>query len=179
MKTNALKAVLATTSLATGLALLISATAGAAQADDWNGSYAGVQLSFSEDDTGSVGSTRAAGIQAGRDWQFGNWVVGVGADILRANGIASTNEFESISRAKIRGGYDFGGTMAFVSVGASYASHYDFGNDWGYSAGVGIEHKLNGNWSVSGELVQHRFDDFNGVGKMEPTSVSLGMNYRF
>ncbi len=173
-----MKTLLTVAAVSTAVALAFTAAA-PAKAADWSGSHIGLQLSFGTVADDYDTPARAVGIQAGHDWQTGNWVVGIGADATTVTGPKSFDDFDSLSRLKVRGGYDFGNTLVYVSAGASYATHDDLGSDWGYFGGVGFERRVNDNWSITGEIAQHRFDDFAGTGEMTPTVASVGFNYRF
>ncbi|PRY23185.1 putative outer membrane protein [Aliiruegeria haliotis] len=163
--------------IATAAALVASVPAYAA--DDWGGSYVGVQLGFGDTGEGSKKRYPTFGVQAGHDWQIDNWVVGLGVDSYHGEIGTGFGNLDSLSRVKVRGGYAFGDTLAYVSAGASYGMSRDFGNDWGYSAGIGVEHRISERVSLTGEISQHRFDDFNKLGSLDATTVSVGVNYRF
>lgn len=150
-----------------------------AQAGTWDGAYLGLQLGAGKTAENSGGTSQLLGVQVGRDWQVGDWVMGVGIDAASLNGGTGFNDFKALGRLKLRGGYDFGRTLVYATSGASYADQNALGRDWGYFAGVGVEHKLTDNWSLSGEIAQHHFGDFNGAGKLDPTIATVSLNYRF
>ena len=66
-----------------------------------------------------------------------------------------------------------GGAYAEANVGRSLA-------DWGWLAGAGIDYMVGSNVSVGGELLYHRFDDFDGAGSdIKATTPVARMSYHF
>ena len=190
-----------------------SAPASAAPAYNWTGFYAGVEggggwgrigldASFVDDAklSGVLG-----GVQAGYNQQFGNWVVGVGADINAANIRGSMNWGAEIYSGKInyfgaiegRGGYllkpdlliygTFGGAFANVTakVDAAPLSFEDKQTMTGWTVGAGIEYAVTPNIST---FVQYKHF---GLGSTtftldDPASIHLkfdvvkgGFNFKF
>lgn len=146
---------------------------------DWTGGYVGGQVGYGELDDGLEGDDWIGGVQAGYDWDLGDWVVGVGADANFGNIETSAGDLESLSRLKLRGGYDFGNTLLYATTGASYADGEDLGSSWGYFGGLGVEVKATENWSVQTEVSKHWFDDFDGYGNVDAIVGTVGVNYRF
>ncbi len=173
------KSAFATATAAALVAAAGFAAAPASAADDWTGSYAGVQLGFTDVGEGLDRKNSSFGVQAGYDWQIDNWVVGLGVDAFHGKTVTDFGDLDSLSRVKVRGGYAFGDTLAYVSAGASYGTSRDFGNDWGYSAGIGLEHRITDRVSLTGEINQHRFDNYNKLGYLDATTVNVGVNFRF
>ncbi|MFY0661441.1 MAG: outer membrane beta-barrel protein [Shimia sp.] len=159
--------------------VVISVVAGQTKADTWDGAYFGVQIGAGQTEFKEESAAGVAGVQVGRDWQVGEWVMGVGIDSSALNGGSAGTDFKSLSRLKLRGGYDFGGTLLYATTGASYGDHNLLGRDWGHFVGVGVEHKLSDNWSISGEIAQYNFSNFNGAGKVDPTVAAVSLNFRF
>ncbi|TCL00354.1 opacity protein-like surface antigen [Shimia isoporae] len=167
---------------AAAVAALVAASAvvaGSAHADTWDGAYFGFQFGAATTDLKDNDAAGLAGLQVGRDWQVGDWVMGVGLDASAMNGKTLGDDFKALGRLKVRGGYDFGRTLLYATTGASYGDHNVLGQDLGYFVGIGVEHKLTENWSISGEIAQHNFGNYNGSGKLEPTVATLGVNFRF
>ena len=80
-----------------------------------------------------------------------------------------------IGRVGARGGADLGQTLVYVTGGAAWAGATVAGTaatDMGWFGGIGAEHKLTDRWTVGGELLTNRFDDFNGSGTISTTPRS-------
>ncbi len=121
------------------------------------------------------------GIQAGYNWQSGNLVLGFEADASLSNaaedddiGLVDSRHSAGISRlATLRGriGLTADRTLFYVTGGAAYGRLEHglevggFGVDlhrgweWGWVAGLGIEHGLASNWSVRLEVLFAQFPD--------------------
>jgi opacity protein-like surface antigen len=66
---------------------------------------------------------------------------------------------ESISRLKLRAGFDLGGVLAYGTIGVAHAKTNDF-LDWkdGQVIGTGLSWMASPNWIVGAELLQQEFD---------------------
>ena len=153
---------------------------------DWTGGYIGGQLGYGnidadvEDGDGFLG-----GLHAGYQQDLGTWVVGGEvdydwADIDLDNNAGSLN---NVGRVKLRGGYDLGSTLVYGTVGAAYADAEvggtDF-SDWGWLAGIGVDYRLSDAVSVGGELLYHKFDDFDDTGlDVDATTLAARVSYHF
>lgn len=153
---------------------------------DWTGGYIGGQLGYGnidadvEDGDGFLG-----GLHAGYQQDLGTWVVGGEvdydwADIDLDNDAGSLN---NVGRVKLRGGYDLGSTLVYGTVGAAYADAEvggtDF-SDWGWLAGIGVDYRLSDAVSVGGELLYHKFDDFDDTGlDVDATTLAARVSYHF
>ena len=153
---------------------------------DWTGGYIGGQLGYGnidadvEDGDGFLG-----GLHAGYQQDLGTWVVGGEvdydwADIDLDNDAGSLN---NVGRIKLRGGYDLGSTLVYGTVGAAYADAEvggtDF-SDWGWLAGIGVDYRLSDAVSVGGELLYHKFDDFDDTGlDVDATTLAARVSYHF
>lgn len=146
---------------------------------DWTGGYAGVQLGYGALTDGLEGDDAIGGFTAGYDWDLGDWVVGVGADANFGEIETDAGNLDSLSRLKLRGGYDLGGTLLYASTGASYAASDDLKDSWGYFGAVGVETMVSDNISLTGEIAAHRFDDYRDFGTVDATTATVGVNYRF
>ncbi|MFV0335671.1 MAG: outer membrane protein [Tropicimonas sp.] len=146
---------------------------------DWTGPYVGLQLGYADFSEGIDGDDVIGGLNAGYDWDFGNWVLGFGADVSFGGVDTDEGDIDWISRLKLRGGYDFGRTLLYVTTGAAYAASDDLDDSWGYFGGLGLETMLTDQISLSGEVAANRFDDFEDQDDVHATTVFIGVNYRF
>lgn len=146
---------------------------------DWTGGYVGLQLGYGELTDNLEGDGMIGGINAGYDFDYGNWVVGVGADVNFGAIETDAGDLDSLSRLKVRGGYDFGGTLLYASTGASYAASEDMKDSWGYFGGVGVETMITDTMSFTAEVAAHQFDSYQDFGRVNATTATVGVNYRF
>ena len=155
-----------------------------AQSADWSGAYAGAELGFADVDTnlaGLGGDGFIAGIIGGYDWDFGAWVVGLGADYDFADiSLGAAADLEEIWRIKFRGGYKIGQGLAYGTAGYANADTDTLGDDDGYFIGAGYEHRLAPNFSLGGEVLYHEFDNFNSTPTdIDATTVQVRGTFRF
>lgn len=149
---------------------------------DWTGAYGGVSLGYADVETsaGTNGDGAIGGVTLGYDYDFGNFVLGTSVDYDFADIDVGGTTLENVARLKVRGGYDLGNGLVYATAGAAQAYTDNLGDDTGYFAGVGYEHKLTNAISVGGEVLYHEFEDFNGSGTtVEATTAQIKMNYRF
>lgn len=137
-------------------------------------------------DCGFSASPRATGVfggvQVGYNFQSGNFVYGVEADIGLSSAKKTTTGIgnfgysysgetgvEALGTARLRLGYAFDRTLIYATGGLAYGKardsfqHFAAGNtpytwsdeNWrvGYAAGGGLEYMFNRNWSVKGEAL--------------------------
>lgn len=159
--------------------------------NNWTGFYVGVNAGLGVGEQRSQFTTTAnlnsifthspigaiGGVQAGYNWQFGNWVIGAEADI-QASGISdSTNclflctaasravfeqSLDWFGTVRARIGYTSGPVLAYYTGGFAYGSAKStitetlggvtgvFGFDdtvTGWTLGSGVEAALGGNWT--------------------------------
>ncbi|WP_172295864.1 outer membrane protein [Pseudoruegeria sp. HB172150] len=157
---------------------------------DWSGFYAGAQLGWGQvnGDDGTVedeGNGIIGGVHAGYDWDFGNVVVGLGADYDAADIEFDDTDgsLDSVTRAKLRVGYDAGKWLFYGTGGPAWATADLAGTDYsdqGWFAGAGAEYRINENVSLAGEALYHQFDDFDDTGiDVDTTTVQARVSYRF
>lgn len=132
--------------------------------------------------SGNFSNGFVGGVHAGYDWQFGNFVVGVLADLNymdikdQQSGFSATPAFYTVEReldylatARLRAGYAFSDTfLAYATGGVAYGDvKHRFltdtpanvivsggqNNNWGYSVGGGAEMKLTSNISFGLEYL--------------------------
>jgi len=148
---------------------------------DWTGGYGGLSfgnLSVDADDLDD--SEGVYGLYGGYDYDFGQFVVGGELDYQTGEDIElGSVEVDNILRAKVRGGYDLGRTLIYGTVGAAQLNA-DGGDDTGIVGGLGVEYKVTEQFSVGGEYLAHRFDDFDDTGvDIDADTVSLRGSFRF
>ena len=157
---------------------------------DWTGGWVGARLGYGDASadtaTGSVDGTGATyGISGGYDWDFGRWVAGVGLDWDKTNlDLGSAGDsLDDIARLKLRAGADLGRTLVYATAGAARASG-DLGgvsiHDTGWFGGIGADYALSDRWTVGGELLTNRFNNFGGSGAdIDATTASMNLGFRF
>jgi outer membrane immunogenic protein len=184
------------------------------QAYNWTGFYLGINggggwgHSNWDSSAASIGvSGGVAGGTAGYNWQFGNAVLGLEADIDWANlkGTSSsalcpagcTTSDTWLSTVRGRAGYAFGGVLPYITGGLAMgdirAATPGFAgassSNAGWTVGGGIEFALPGNWSAKAEYLHVDLGSFNcgaNCNGLPNDNVSLhdnvvraGVNYRF
>ena len=148
---------------------------------DWTGGYAGLsigQLSADADDLED--DETVYGLHGGYDYDFGQFVVGGELDWQTGDNIAlGAVDVDNVLRAKLRGGYDLGRTLIYGTVGAAQLST-DIGDDTGIVGGLGVEYMVTDQFSVGGEFLAHRFEDFDDTDlDIDANTVSLRGSFRF
>ncbi|SDF97349.1 outer membrane protein [Sulfitobacter delicatus] len=151
---------------------------------DWTGFYGGLQVGQTdiESDSGALdGDDASYGVHAGYDYDFGTFVLGGEldydkTDIELGGGAANV---DSVARAKLKAGYDFGNTLVYATAGAAQADT-SVGDESGSFAGLGVTYKVTEQYTVGGEVLQHKFDDVGGTGDdLDATTISLRGSMRF
>jgi opacity protein-like surface antigen len=167
---------------ATALAVFAAAPA---VAQDWTGFYAGGQLGYGDLSDDLSGSGYLGGVHAGYMTDLGSFVLGGEVDYdaadLEIGG--GPDSIDAVTRLKLRGGYDLGPSLIYATAGWAHANAEvggaDFSDD-GWFGGVGMAYQVNDQWLVGGELLQHRFEDFDGTGlDIEATTVTLRASLQF
>lgn len=133
---------------------------------DWE-NFSKAKFESGDDDVSLIG-----GIQIGRNWQIGNHVLGVEADVSFADGLEYLGSMRGrVGYAQgnlllyITGGVAFAGfdndDAAFSYNGKSYTLRNDDGDDRriGMVAGVGADYKIRPNMSIGIEGLYYAFDD--------------------
>jgi predicted porin len=139
---------------------------------DWTGFYLGGQVGRLDVDgegalNGVGGDDTTYGLHAGYNYDFGRWVLGGELDYddasvdLEAAGAAIGESVDSVWRAKLRGGYDFGRTLLYATIGAADVDT-TVGGDTGEFYGLGVSFKASERVIISGEYLQHNFSDIGG-----------------
>jgi outer membrane immunogenic protein len=168
-------------------------------ASSWAGPYLGATIGYewgSTTNNPTKPSGVEGGIQAGYNWQFGQFVAGVETDIS-ASGAEDTlapwqfsNPWFGTTRA--RAGVAIGNTLVFGTAGLAYGgltattpgnlseSH----NSFGWSAGLGAEVGFTAHWSAKAEWLYLDLSDrsFSVTGTsngLTANLIRLGVNYHF
>lgn len=173
----------------------------ASESTNWSGFYAGgsaghasVNASYIDtdgwwNDAGDQYDTdsksAAAFVNAGRNWQAGQMVFGLEADVGTLNATQTTtpenyeNDPESFYKTSIdalgsvraRLGYDFGPALVYVTGGVAFGKinrevsssldnvipANDSGWDSGLALGVGMDYSLDANWTIRAEAIHYDF----------------------
>ncbi len=154
---------------------------------DWTGFYGGVQLGygFANTSANTDGDGIVGGVRAGYDYDFGNYVMGVGVDYDFA-GIdlnPGPNSIDGIGRLKARAGIDAGPALFYGTGGMALANASVGGNnisDLGYLLGAGIEYRVTEQVSVGTEVLWHDFGAFDNAGfTANATTINANLNFRF
>jgi outer membrane immunogenic protein len=155
---------------------------------DWTGGYVGAQLGYGNVTSGGAGldgNGAIGGVHAGYRYDFGTAVVGAELDYDLANVDldAPDSSLDNVARLKLMAGADLGRTLVYGTVGGAYANATVGGaelSDRGYFAGIGADYALTEQWSVGGEVLAHRFDDFDGSGvDLKATTATLRASFNF
>lgn len=165
---------------------------------NWNGAYVGLNLGYqwgSVTNTGAKPNGIAGGVQAGYNWQSGQFVFGVETDI-QASGAEDTfapYKFSNPWFGTVRGraGWAMNNILLYLTGGLAYGSgRVELGNlseaytRIGWTIGGGIEVGLSPNWSAKAEYLyfdlQDRAYGLTGLNHGFGSSLfRLGVNYRF
>ncbi len=175
-----LSVLLATTLLAAGPAL--------AQSANWTGAYLGGEVGGANFKASFLGLSAnnddiIGGFIAGYDYDLGTFVIGAGADLDFTNNSLTGGgaALDRIWRLKARGGYKIGNGLLYATGG--YANvHIDSGagSDGGYFIGGGYEHQIMPNFSVGGEVLYHKVNNFKSSGlDVEVISYQIRGAFRF
>jgi outer membrane immunogenic protein len=167
---------------------------------DWSGFYVGLNGGGGWADTtldGAPGTANASGGlfggQLGYNWQFGQFVVGLEADIDAAD-ISGTIQGTSVKTDELgsvrgRAGYVVLPTLlAYGTAGFAYgtttlsgpAASVDVGQN-GYAAGAGLEYKVWGPLIARAEYLHYGLSGSFGPGnlKTDIDTVRGGLSYKF
>lgn len=155
---------------------------------DWAGGYVGAQLGYGDinsDGAGLDGNGTIGGVFAGYRADMGKFVAGVelNYDASNIDLGSGAGTLDNVTRLKFIGGADLGRTLVYGTIGAAYAEATVGGStlkDNGYFAGVGVDYMLNDSWSVGGEYLAHRFNDFDNSGvDLKVNTVEAKVSYKF
>lgn len=155
---------------------------------DWSGAYVGAQIGYgdiSSDPAGLDGNGVIGGVHAGYLYDFGQFVAGAELDYDKTNIDlnAGGDQLDDVARLKLIAGADLGKTLVYATGGAARASATIGGvdrSDNGYFLGLGATYAVSDQWTVGGEVLGHRFNDFDASGvDLKATTVTARVSYRF
>jgi outer membrane immunogenic protein len=156
---------------------------------EWGGAYVGAQLGYADIDSnggGLDGDGVLGGVHAGYRYDFGTAVVGGELDYDTSSidlGAAAGDELESVARLKLMAGADLGRTLVYGTAGVAYAEASVGGanlSDNGWFAGLGADYALTDQWRVGGEILTHKFDNFDGSGvDLDVNTVKAKVSFAF
>lgn len=157
--------------------------------NDWSGFYAGAQIGYGDVDSngaGSDGNGGFGGVHAGYRWDMGKTVLGLEADWDKTDldlGAAGADSLDSVARLKVQAGYDAGPALIYATAGAARAKATIGGTDLsdnGWVLGAGATYAINDQWTLGGEVLTNRFDDFDGSGvDLDATTATLRLGFQF
>jgi outer membrane immunogenic protein len=168
---------------------------------NWTGLYAGVHVGGGWSDLGlnefgfigsnNNGSGAIAGGQIGYNFQVGQYVWGLEADVAGTSvknnfSVASIN-WNSVTTLTSRFGYAADNWLLYGKAGAAWADvstsvlGFDTGGGTGsgWVVGVGAEYAFRNNWSAK---VEYNHADFGSDGFLNSVTfdaVKVGVNYKF
>lgn len=168
------------------LALIVASFAISAApvlAEDWTGAYAGFSFGYADADGpgGSSGDDTAVGAHFGYDRDFGDFVLGGEFEYNRLSLDLSDDQgsLDSVTSVKLRGGYDFGGALGYVVVGAARADTSE-DSDTAAVYGIGVAYPISENFVISGEALRQNFDDVTrSNGGLDSNVFNLRTTFRF
>jgi len=152
-------------------------------AEDWTGAYAGFSFGYADADgpNGSSGNDTSFGPHFGYDRDFGNFVLGGELEYNRLSLNLGDGEgsLDSMTRLKLRGGYDFGTALGYVVVGAARVDS-SVDNDTAAVYGIGLAYPIGENFVISGEALRQNFDDVTrSEGGLDSNVFNLRTTFRF
>ncbi|WP_051927627.1 outer membrane protein [Ruegeria halocynthiae] len=158
-------------------------SAAPALAEDWTGAYAGFSFGYTDADgpNGTSGNDASFGPHIGYDRDFGNFVLGGELEYNRLSLNLGQGEgsLDSMTRLKLRGGYDFGTALGYVVVGAARAET-SADNDTAAVYGIGVAYPIGENFVISGEALRQNFDDVTrSNGGLDANVFNLRTTFRF
>jgi outer membrane immunogenic protein len=165
---------------------------------NWNGFYVGVNLGYQWGKVTNWAASPAGvmgGGQAGYNWQFNQFVLGLEADLQgsAANDTFAAFKFSNPWFGTVRGraGYAMNNVLIYLTGGLAYgggriefAGISETQTHIGWTLGGGVEVGLTPNWSAKAEYLYVRLDDrsyvLTGVNNgLQSNVFRLGVNYRF
>ena len=155
---------------------------------DWSGAYVGAQIGYGDlksNGAGLDGNGAIGGVHAGYRVDMGQFVAGAELDYNAANidlGAAG-NTLDNVAHLKLIGGYDLGRTLIYGTAGAAYAEATVGGaalKDNGYFGGIGVDYAISDQFTVGGEYLMHKFNNFDGSGtNLDVNTLTAKVSFKF
>lgn len=154
---------------------------------DWTGGYVGAQLGYGDVDssTGALeGSGWLGGVHAGYRWDLGNWVAGTELTWDTTDiDLGTTGSLDDVMALKLTAGREIGNSLVYGALGVAQANATIAGvdqSDNGIVYGIGFDYAVNDRWTVGGEVLEHQFNDFDGLPvDLDATTVKAKVALRF
>lgn len=159
---------------------------------DWTGFYGGAQVEYGDvqiDDVADTDGTGALyGLFGGYRYDFGDFVVGAELDLnladidLETGAGADAGSIDAVHRLGLEAGFDAGPALIYGTAGVAQAYATLGGadvDDTGYFFGAGMDYLVTDNVTVGAEILQHEFEDFNGVADVSATTFGINAAFRF
>ena len=153
----------------------------------WTGPYGGLSLGYGNVTSGSAGLSGKGGfggVYLGYRHEFGQMVVG-GELSYDANNIklGTGNSLDNTTNLQLQLGRDMGNTLAYVAAGVDRSNATLSGasaSGHGYFGGIGADYMLGNRWTVGGEILAHRYNDFANSGiSLNDTTLQVKVGLRF
>lgn len=151
---------------------------------DWTGGYIGLGLGSTNVGGDVDGDGTTLGLHAGYNMDLGDFVVGgeLAYNPMDVEFDGGAGDFTSMT-AKVRGGYDMGTVLPYVSLGVQRGTIDTAGGDLtdtGMVYGVGVDYMLNQSMVLGGELSRASYDDFDGTGAdVDTTTLGVRLSMKF
>ncbi|WGW02988.1 outer membrane protein [Tropicibacter oceani] len=148
---------------------------------DWTGPYAGLSFGNLDATAGALDEDGMVyGVFGGYDYDFGQFVMGAELDYQATDDFSLGGvDVDDVWRLKLRGGYDAGPALLYVTAGGAKANT-SIGDAEGAVYGLGMDYKVTERFTVGAEYLRH---DFNDVGNtnvdVEADTISLRGALRF
>ena len=148
---------------------------------DWTGAYGGLRLGFGETGRDASGDGPIGGVHLGYLQDFGDFAAGVEGSLdLTDIGSGVAGDLQHIARLGARAGVTTGDFFFYGTAGGAQARISGLGSDTGLFGGIGVEYALDDNWRLGGEVLHHRFNNFNGSGNsVSANTAQLRASFRF
>jgi outer membrane immunogenic protein len=156
---------------------------------DWSGAYVGAQIGYGDVDSnggGLDGNGWLGGVLGGYRWDLGNVVLGTELtyDVTDIElGAVAGDELDDVAALKLTAGREIGNSLFYGTLGAAHASASVGGadlSDNGFLYGIGVDYAITERMTLGGEVLQHRFDDFDGSGvDLDATTLKAKVALRF
>ena len=153
-------------------------------ADDWTGSYIGLQVGRGTADVEGDLDVTTYGAHAGYLRDLGNYVIGAEIDNDRAEIENEPTDGNRVTRLKAIAGYDAGRFMPYTVAGVANLRLEDgdgsVSDNRGSVYGAGFSYKLTSRFRVGAEVLRHDFNDIDdSTLDADVTTMSLKGSFSF